>query len=430
MLKNLLIGILVLSSSVLLYAQQPSFADTLATYFNEVKTATTENKNLWNYDTYAPILLVQPDTREVFANSPDSAGSLKKEGTIFTGKLPDSITIANTSIRWSGVTWAMVMLPLPENKYERLDLLTHELFHVAQPHLGFTPYNPENNQLDQKDGRVYLRLELEALKAALLTDSHAEMGKHIADALTFRMYRYQIYPIADSTENLLELNEGLAEFTGVMMSGRNRQQMRDHFVESMNEFLKNPTFVRSFAYQTIPMYGYLLHEIEPGWNKDITDRTNLTAYFLRAFHIKLPHDLKSAAAKISGEYNGARIIAEETERAARIDKLKAEYRRLFFGLPHLTIHLHKMGIAFDPRNIMPLENKGTVCPYLRVTDDWGMLISTKAALMSPTWNEVTVTAPTQIGKEKVVGDGWTIDLKEGYVVQKDTATNSYILKKK
>ena len=429
MFNRLLVGLSILLCSSIVSAQQQSFADTIATYFKDVKAATAKNENLWNYNTYAPILLVNPDSREIYANSPDSAGTLKKEGTIFTGKLPDSVTIANTSMRWSGVNWAVVMLPLPENKYVRLNLLTHELFHVAQPHLGFIPYNPDNSQLDQKEGRVYLRLELEALKAAVLTDSPSKMETHLADALTFRMYRYAIYPHADSTENLLELNEGLAEFTGVMMSGRNEQQMREHFVLSMNEFLKNPTFVRSFAYQTIPLYGYLLHKIKPGWNKNVTDKTDLTEYFLRAFHVSLPHDLKSAAAKITDEYDGQKIIAEETEREVKIEKQKAEYVQLFFKLPHLTINLRKMSIAFDPRNIIPLGDKGIVYPYLRVSDEWGILTATKGALIDPNWKEVTVTAPTQIEKEKVSGDGWTLDLQAGFTVQKDSATNNYILKK-
>ncbi len=95
MLKSLLLRALILSSQGKALGQA-SFADTVATYFREVKVATEENKDLWNYDTYGPILLVKPDTREVFANFPDSAGTLRKVGTIFTGKLPDSITIANT----------------------------------------------------------------------------------------------------------------------------------------------------------------------------------------------------------------------------------------------------------------------------------------------------------------------------------------------
>ncbi|MCL4511184.1 MAG: hypothetical protein M1470_08965 [Bacteroidetes bacterium] len=430
MLKSLLLGVLILSSSVSVSAQKPSFADTAATYFSEVKAATAENKNLWNYDTYAPILLVQPDTRKVYANFPDSAGVLKEEGTIFSGTLPETMIIGNTSLHWNGVDWAMVMLPLPEDIHARLNLLTHELFHRAQPHLGFIAYNPENNHLDRREGRIYLRLELQALKAALLSDSRGEMLKHIADALTFRMYRYAIYPHADSTENLLELNEGLAEYTGVMMSERDQQQMRTHFVKSMDDFLKNPTFVRSFAYQTIPLYGYLLHEVDPNWNKSITDSTNLTAYFLKAFDVHLPNDLKTAVAKIRDQYGAKEIIAEETERQQKVDKLISEYKREFVEQPHLDVPLRHMSVQFDPRDIVPLEDKGTVYPYIRVVDDWGILTATKGALMNPTWKKVTVTPPIQIEKGRVVGDGWTLELKDEYVVQKDSATNDYILKKR
>ncbi len=58
----------------------------------------------------------------------------------------------------------MIMLPLPENKQKRIGLLAHESFHRIQPLLGFELNNTENNHLDQRDGRMYLRLELEALK--------------------------------------------------------------------------------------------------------------------------------------------------------------------------------------------------------------------------------------------------------------------------
>ena len=81
--------------------------------------------------------------------------------------LPDKINIANTSIYWNGRSWAMIMFPLPEGKHDRLNILSHELFHRSQPSLGFHMPNTDNNHLDQRDGRVYLRLELEALRKAL-----------------------------------------------------------------------------------------------------------------------------------------------------------------------------------------------------------------------------------------------------------------------
>ena len=68
-----------------LMAQTSPFADTAAVYFNELKAATKKHEQLWNYDLYAPVLLVNPTTREVFANMPDTAGVLKKNGKIYSG---------------------------------------------------------------------------------------------------------------------------------------------------------------------------------------------------------------------------------------------------------------------------------------------------------------------------------------------------------
>ena len=84
----------------------------------------------------------------------------------------------------------MIMLPLSENKNDRINLLAHELFHKAQSGLGFTQNNKESNHLDQKDGRIYLRLELEALTKAVLSDS--KRSKRTSDQCTY-IQKIQIY---------------------------------------------------------------------------------------------------------------------------------------------------------------------------------------------------------------------------------------------
>ena len=180
-----------------------TLSDSLSGYFGEIKEATIQNEKLWSKNLYGPILLVDPGTRIVFANISDSAGQLKNNGKMFTGILPPEVNIANTSIRWNGTDWAMVILPLPTIKEDRLNLLAHELFHRAQPSLGFKLYMPDNNHLDQKDGRIYLRLELEALKKAIQSVTDTGRKSHTMDALYFRSYRYQLYPGADSLENSL-----------------------------------------------------------------------------------------------------------------------------------------------------------------------------------------------------------------------------------
>ena len=424
--KYLLIVLLFFESTIV-FGQPGHFNDTVATYFNEIKTATAENENIWGYNLYAPILLVRPATREVYANSPDTAGLLKSDGTIHTCILPGTINIANTSIHWGGRDWAMVMLPLPDNEHERLNILAHELFHRAQPHLGFKLYNPDNNHLDQKEGRIYLRLELEALKAALLASSREEMKRHLANALSFRLYRHKSYHGADSTENLLELNEGIAEYTGVMLSGRNNEEMRTHFIRSIGSFLADNSYVRSFAYETLPVYGYLLSKTIRGWNKEISVKTNLTRYFVSGFSLGPLQDSRSVVDSLSNLYHGESIVAEETRRDGRIKKQIAEYKTKFLEQPHLDISLENMNMSFDYKVIMPLEDAGTVYPTIRITDNWGILTVTNGALMSPRWNKVSVSMPTQISGEITTGDGWRLELKPGFVVRKDSVNRNYIL---
>ncbi len=407
-----------------------TFQDSISTYFNEIKVEASKHQQLWERDLYDPILLVNPNTRQLFANFPDTVGILLPVGKIYSGTLPNEINIANTAIDWNGRRWAMIMLPLPINKQDRLNLLAHELFHVTQPLLGFKLFNTENNHLDQKDGRIYLRLELEALKNAIQTTNENKRKTHLANALTFRKYRYSLYPGADTTENLLELNEGIAEYTGLVISGRNEKQTIEHFVQSINSFLGNPTFVRSFAYQTIPIYGYLLDSTKKRWNREITIKTNLTDYFIKAFDISIPNDLKKATDLKLNQYNGEVIISEEKTREEKTKKLIAEYKSKFITQPHFELVFEQMNVSFDPRNIMPIEDKGTVYPNIRVTDKWGILTVENGALMSSNWDKISVTIPLKNENKNISGDGWKLELKDGYSVTKDETTGNYKLTKK
>jgi len=431
-MKKIFLAFLFLIKISTISAQKAETPDlnSISNYFEEIKTAAQQNIRLWNKDLYGGILLVEPKTRQLYSNEPDAQNSLTKQGSIYVGKLPDNINIANTSLMWNGKNWAMIMLPLSENKNNRINLLAHELFHKAQSALGFTQNNKESNHLDQKDGRIYLRLELEALTKAVLSDSKKEQKEHLTNALIFRKYRNSLFPESATIENQLELNEGLAEYTGFMISGRNKAQTKEHFVVTTNAFLKNPTYVRSFAYSTIPVYGYLLSQKDKYWNQKIKGDTNLTDFFIQDFGIKIPNNLKASVDKIASNYNGAAIFSEEKIRDEKIKKLIAGYKSKFIEQPHLEIKFEKMNVSFDPRNIIPIEDKGTVYPQIRVTDNWGILEVTKGALMSPNWDKISVSAPVKINDELIEGEGWTIKINKAYTVKKDEKSNNYFLGKK
>lgn len=403
--------------------------DSIESYFEEIKLNTNTYKDMWGVNLYGPILLVDPKSRKLFSNTSDTMGVLKQNDKIYTGYLPSEINIANTAIEWSGKRWAMIILPLPMVKQDRINLLSHELFHVKQPSLGFKLFNSENIHLDQKDGRIYLRLELEALKKCIKSTNKAESNTHLSNAITFRKYRYSLYPVADSTENLLELNEGIAEYTGSTISGRNKNQLVKHFLNRIDAFLNNATFVRSFAYETIPIYGYLLGKTKKNWHRDISTQTNLTDYFISSFNLSKTTELFGMTDSLMNKYNGEAIISEEIAREQKTKKLIANYTCKFVTNPHLELEFEQMNVSFDPGNIMPLDDQGMVYPNMRITDNWGILTVKNGALMSPNWDKISVSIPTNKDDKNISGDGWILELKDGYKLTKNNVTGIYQLVK-
>ena len=401
-----------------------------ASYFSELKAAEEQSQDLWNMDMYGPLLLVNPATREVFANYPDPGGVLQRDGEVYHGTLPVYINIYNTIANWNGREWAMVMLPLRGNRQDRINLMAHELFHVAALSLGFRGYSPDNSQLDDKNGRILVRLELEALRKALESNSMYDMRKHVEDAMVFRQYRYVLFPQAKVTENLLELNEGLAEYTGVMVCNRTREEAVYHFERSINAFVRFTTFVRSFAYQTIPIYGYLLQQSDKYWNRKIGPESNLVDFFIQDFGLVLPQDLPSAERSIEDLYDGKIIRAEETNREIARQEQVEKYRAEFVNQPHVEITLESRHISFDPTGVVPLDDKGNVYTNIRVTDNWGILDVKNGALLSPNWDRITVSNPTKIDGANVSGDGWALQLYDSYAIIEDYNTGNYFIKRK
>ena len=374
-----------------------------------------ENGKLWNHQLYGPLLFVNQKNREIIANEPDTKGILTKDGKVYTGILPKGINIANTAFDWNGKRWAMVMLPLPKDNNERLNLIIHELFHRIQPKIGFAGLITEqSNHLAKLNGRIFLKLELAALKEALMSDNDTAVQKHIRDALLFRHYRYELYPGAKEAENTLEIKEGLAEYTGSILSNRTNKELRKHYIKAINNFFNYPTFVRSFAYVTIPVYGYFMNLRDKNWNKGITKSTNLTDLITKFFHVTLPADLKDTINSIKEEYGFDKISAFEINRKKEREKLMAEYELKFEKNPVLAIRFENMNIQFDPRNIMPFKNLGTVYPNLRVTDNWGILSAKNGALLGKNWGKVTLSIPTEITDTTIRGDGWKLVLNKNW----------------
>jgi hypothetical protein len=429
LLNGLVLLALMLSPQSRGLAQSSPIDTTIAAqYFQEAQTLCSQDQGkLWGVSLCGPMLFVDRKTRAVVANQQDREGILTKTGNLFVGTLPAKVNIANTATDWAGVKWTMIIFPLPEDKYRRANLMAHELWHRIQNEIGFPGSGATNNHLDSRNGRVWLQLEWRALAAAL-SSRGKQRRQAITDALLFRAYRRAIYPQAAVEERKMEMHEGLAEYTGVKLSGS--PNLNQYVVDGdLKEAANRQTFVRSFAYASGPAYGVLLDETDTNWRKSLKQEDDLGSLLQEKLAIKLPENIKAQAEKRAENYDGDKLQASETERESNRQKLLTAYRAKLVDGPVLVIAVQKGSFQFNPGNLVPLDSLGTVYPDIRVVDVWGILTVSKGALMNSTFSRIYVSAPNSLNASPIWGDGWTLELNAGWIVAAGERKGDYVVKK-
>lgn len=367
---------------------------TARAYFAEAQAlCTADAGRAWGRSLCGPIMLVDPDTHAIVASR--GAAPLHERDGVFVGTLPAATTVANTSTTWAGVAWIQLRWPLPEDRAQRAVLLMHESFHRIAPTLGIAGADGCAH-LDGTEARIALQLEWRALAAALRATGEAERAA-IRDALALRAARQRDLGEA-RCEDALELHEGLAEYTGVVVGGggeRLAAALRD-----LADGPQAPSFVRSFAYASGPALGLLLDR-HPAWRHP--PLRPLAAQLRSLVDGPLP-DVAAAAAR----YDGAALRAAEQTRAEVRAAQLAQYRARLVDGPVAILPLHHMQIAFDPRTVVVLAGQGTVYPTLRIIDDWGVLDVTGGALVRADGSAAVVPAPDE------PGHGWTLQRAPGW----------------
>ncbi len=390
--------------------------DRAARYFKEAEQLSRQDGGaLWGIPLYGPMLLVHGETREIVANRVDTKGRLKQEGEVWIGTLPASEIMANMATNWSGGRWTMLIWPLPEDEDRRATLMVHELFHRVQDDLDLPAANPSNAHLDEMAGRLWLRLELEALRAALGSEAQ-DQAEDVRSALIFRARRHWLFDSAAAEEAALERNEGLAEYTGVALAGRGAEKTLAHLGAKIDGVAELPSLVRSFAYTTGPIYGLLLDRQGPAWRRQLHGEVGLGDLLARQMGLTLPEAPERQAEARLARYGGEAIRQAEDGRERRRQERLAAYRRRLVDGPVLVIRLQSPRTQFNPNNLQPLGEHGTVYPTLRVADAWGILTVTRDALLGPSWSQVTVSAAANVEKTggTIASEGWTLELAAGW----------------
>lgn len=387
----------------------------------------------WGLRLYGPMLIVDWQDSSAIANTPDSTGALRPAGAFYVGPLPPTVPIANTPVEWAGTRWTELLWPLQHKSDARTSgddwrsvLLAHEMFHRIQPSLGLIRPEITNVQLDTLEGRYLLQLEWRALARALSAPTSRGRRAAAADALLFRAERYRRFPEAASAEAALEINEGIAEYTGVRLGLATPAARKQYALYDLGAFVGAPSFVRSFAYATGPAYGLLLDGADPTWRSKLKSGQRFDQLLAAGMRLP-PPDFKTLAAREAAYDAGGRLLGAETAREAARQARMAALKAALVDGPVLRIPLHHVNYEFNPQTLQPLGDDGTVYPTLKLTGEWGVLIvESGGALLDKAMDSAAVSA-AGVDPSHLRGQGWSLNLNKGWVVKPGARPGDFIV---
>lgn len=416
---------LFISASYIIYGQNIDIKAVEEIFEEYEEICERDNGNLWGLSLYGPLMFVERESRIIIANTADKYGVLKRMNGVYQGTLPENRGIANTTFNWNGMQWTMVMWPPSDNIFERNQLIFHESFHSVQVKQGIFLVNTENPHLDTKEGRIWLQLEWLALLDALNTIENEES---IQDALIFRQYRRSLFQNSDSTENALELLEGIPEYTGIKLSGRDSLETLEYFSDMVEVARNRSSFYRTFPYTSGPLYCYLLDRKNVNWRNSIKEIDDLGKYLRIDYSIQLPANLKLEAEKRIRKYKGEELIAQENELEKEINIKKENIILTFVQGSILSLPIKKPNMEFSPLNMIAINELGTYYKTLRIVDVWGILEVDNGAFINKNWSAVHVISSEIVNDDgRISGLGWQLKLNEGWEMKPGDQTGNFHL---
>lgn len=374
-----------------------------AAYFEEAAAlCEREGGRIWGVSLCGPMVFADPATGTIATNLPEPEAPR-----------PRVLGYANAALEWGGERWSAFVWPMiPPEAGLRAQLILHELFHRVQPELGLFLPTTEGapDHLDTHEGRYWIQLEWRALANALSASGSARHAA-IRDALAFRAERRSLFAGAEESERVIEINEGLAQYTGTVAAAASAEEATADVVQQLARAPEKESFVRTFAYPSGAAYGILLDKCSPGWTREIAVGDDLGDLLMAAANLQPSENAEEAA----GKYGGSKLWDTEAAREAERGMRVAALRRQFVDGPVLVLPRGR-NAAFITTGVTPIPGAGTILPSFRVSGEWGR-IEADQVLISEDGSTLTVPAPDVVNLPTLSGDGWTVTLEPGWIVR-------------
>jgi hypothetical protein len=369
-----------------------------------------EGGRLWGVSLCGPMVFADPATGSIVTNRPPP-----------DAPRPRVLGYANAALDWGGERWSAFVWPMvPQDSAVRAGLMLHELFHRVQPGLGlFIPSAPAlPDHLDTMEGRYWMQLEWRALAEALRRSREARCAA-LADALAFRAARRGLTPLAAESERIVEINEGLAQYTATAALAGSAEAAATSAIRQLGEVTVVESFVRTFAYPSGAAYGLLLDHWSPGWTARVDSSADLGALVMAAAGVEPSADVQVAAQRYDATTLRAAEERRETARATRV----AELRRRFVEGPVLVVPRGR-NASFITNGVTPIPGAGTIYPRYRVSGEWGSL-EADFVLVAADERTLSLPAPAALEGTTLEGNGWKVALNAGWAVRPGARAGDY-----
>jgi len=373
------------------------------------------------------------------------SNSLTDDDTLYYKTMEsNTLVFVNTTQKYEGKEYATV---LSNYLKDYSSTIIHELYHLLQ--FQFRKFNGDAiAYLDETNARILLRLEYAALRNSLKAINENkgtdEVKSYLKDAVTFRKERQKQYSKYLNAELEIETLEGLANYTGFVLS--TYENKHEKAISEIDQREEAETYTRPFPYATGSAYGLIFDYLNINWKNGLDKVYNFAEiYETKVSKSKLKIS-KKAFDQAKARNNFEEINKQETAREELQNKLISYYTELLINKPTLKVAItdfDNYGRSFNMNGTLKLKDKGIVYSSIRGRDksagkNFGNFSTIegkdelgKAGVLSYEENGITYFVfplPTGITDTKIIGDFFEIELNPNWKTVKKNDGNMEIVK--
>jgi len=387
-------------------------------YFRKIESACNrDNGKLWGQNIYGPLMIVDRTSRKISANMPDSEGLLKLKDGVYTGTFPKEMVINNYPVFLGGTLFALVPLPREDDEYWITTRAIRSLFHRYQETIGYTTSGYNTINMDEKNARLWLKLEWNALKKAIFSEG-AEQKLAIRDALIFRGSNRELYQKYAADETRFENYEGFATYTYLLFATESQEEYQKRLMETLGRFYSMQSYARTYGFIHGALYADLMYRKGFDFSSIRSENVDPGEIVKKLYDIQLPEVCRDVAGSLALNYDIEKIQKEEAERELKNQERIHRQISTFTEKPVVFLELESPYFDFEPEDIHSMDTLGILYSKIRISDNWGKLTVDKGGcLVSNNFKYLRITAKGfKTDKNRIEAEGWHLTLNDDWEI--------------